>query len=118
MGLIQPAMIYSCFLTESLLLFSVVEDGVGARYDMSGDDAKSVVLACLQLGPDNEGQYRLREIKSKDDAWDDLELPDGHKHIVQSLIQSHFAKDKSQKIDFDIVRDKGTTYLEPDFGCH
>lgn len=39
------------------------------------------------------------------DAWDDLELPEGHKEIVQSLIKSHFAKDKSKSTD--LTRDKG-----------
>lgn len=41
----------------------------------------------------------------KTDAWDDLELPEGHKEIVQSLIKSHFAKDKSKCMD--LSRDKG-----------
>lgn len=47
----------------------------------------------------------LRPIEVKTDAWDDLELPEGHKEIVQSLIKSHFAKDKSKCMD--LSRDKG-----------
>lgn len=49
----------------------------------------------------------LKGMEAKPDAWNDLELPDGHREIVQSLIKSHFAKDKSKKVDFDLVRDKG-----------
>jgi hypothetical protein len=48
----------------------------------------------------------LRLIEPKTDGWDDLELPEGHKEIVQSLIKSHFAKDKSKSMDF--ARDKGS----------
>lgn len=47
----------------------------------------------------------LRPIELKTDAWDDLELPEGHKEIVQSLIRSHFAKEKSKGVD--LARDKG-----------
>lgn len=47
----------------------------------------------------------LRPVERKTDAWDDLELPEGHKEIVQSLIKSHFAKDKSKSMD--LSRDKG-----------
>lgn len=43
----------------------------------------------------------------KTDGWNDLELPNGHKEIVQSMINSHFTKDKSTRVDFDLVQNKG-----------
>ncbi len=49
----------------------------------------------------------LRPVKVKTDGWDEIELPEGHMDIVQSLIKSHFAKDKSKSMDFNIVEDKG-----------
>lgn len=61
---------------------------------------------CLQIGKSAEGQDRLRTVKSRPEPWNNLELPDGHKDIVQSLISSHFSKNKSS-IHFDLVRDKG-----------
>ena len=64
---------------------------------------------CLHLGYDSEGQNRLRPVKQKTDAWDDLEIPDGHKSIVQSLIESHFTKHETKRMDFDLIRDKGMT---------
>ena len=63
---------------------------------------------CLQLGHDSDGQNRLRAVRQQLDAWDDLEIPDGHKNIVQSLIESHFAKHKARRMNFDLVRNKGT----------
>ena len=62
---------------------------------------------CLQLGHDNEGQNRLRPVKQQIDAWDDVEIPGGHKNIVQSLIDSHFTKDETKRMDFGLIRDKG-----------
>ena len=56
---------------------------------------------------DGRGMEYLKPVKEKLDGWNDLELPDGHKEIVQSLINSHFTKDKSGSVDFDLVRDKG-----------
>lgn len=43
----------------------------------------------------------------KTDGWNDLELPDGHKEIVQSLIDSHFTQNKDASIDFDLTKGKG-----------
>lgn len=41
------------------------------------------------------------------DAWQDLEIPQGHKSIVQALINTHFSKDKTKDAHFDLVREKG-----------
>lgn len=59
------------------------------------------VIACLQLGES------LRAIERQDNAWQDLEIPVGHKNIVQSLIDTHFSQDKARDTQFDLVRDKG-----------
>ena len=65
------------------------------------------LLACLQLGRDAEEEERLKVRVPREDAWSDLELPPGHKDIVQSLIQAHFAK-KSHRVECDLVRNKGS----------
>ncbi|KAK7701795.1 hypothetical protein SLS57_011600 [Botryosphaeria dothidea] len=62
---------------------------------------------CLQLGTDKAGQERLRPVTRRDDAWSDLQLPDGHKDIVQALVRSHITKEDSEKMDFDLIKDKG-----------
>lgn len=61
----------------------------------------------LQLGPNDQGEERLRKVHRDNDPWDELEIPPGHKDIVQSLVKAHFTKDKSRKMDFDLIRDKG-----------
>lgn len=63
--------------------------------------------ACLKLGVGGDGQSFLRKIMPRPEPWNNLELPEGHKHIVQSLIESHFAKDNMRRINFDLVRGKG-----------
>ncbi|KAK6440344.1 hypothetical protein LTR95_003425 [Oleoguttula sp. CCFEE 5521] len=68
---------------------------------------RSRTWACLRLGKDDRGKAYLIEIEEQQDAWTDLEIPTGHKNIVQSLIQSHSVKNKSKETHFDIVRDKG-----------
>nr|OQO20494.1 hypothetical protein B0A51_12123 [Rachicladosporium sp. CCFEE 5018] len=68
---------------------------------------RSRTWACLRLGKDDRGKAYLIEIEEQQDAWTDLEIPTGHKNIVQSLIQSHSVKNKSTETHFDIVRDKG-----------
>ncbi|KAI9810741.1 MAG: hypothetical protein M1827_006079 [Pycnora praestabilis] len=67
--------------------------------------------ACLKLGRDARGVEFLRPVEEKKDGWNGLELPEGHKEIVQSLINSHFAMDKSATINFDSVRGKGLIIL-------
>lgn len=68
---------------------------------------------CLQLGLNSKGEDRLRPVKRIHDAWNDLEIPLGHKDIVQSLVESHFSKTRSEKMDFDLVRDKGKEAQKP-----
>lgn len=69
-----------------------------------------MILACLHIGLDAKGEERIKEVKPRPDAWNDLELPDGHKNIVQSLIESHFMKGE-KRLQFDLVRDKGMFHL-------
>ncbi|PYI05458.1 P-loop containing nucleoside triphosphate hydrolase protein [Aspergillus sclerotiicarbonarius CBS 121057] len=63
--------------------------------------------ACLQIGKDDEGRERLREIEKPEAPWGDLKLPGDHKSLVQSLIDSHFSQDKYRKIEFDLINSKG-----------
>lgn len=74
-----------------------------------GDSCFLIVLdlACLQLGLDDDGNKRLSKIETKAEGWDDLQLPGRHKHIIQSLVESHFGKHRSKSVYYDLVRDKG-----------
>ncbi|CAK3888998.1 Hypothetical predicted protein [Lecanosticta acicola] len=58
--------------------------------------------ACLRCSGNT-----FRDVKERSDAWNDLKIPESHKHIVRSLIESHFAKGKSGNNEFDLIRDKG-----------
>ena len=60
--------------------------------------------ACLQL--DSSGVH-LTQIDRRADAWQDLEIPKGHKDIVQALINTHFSKDKTKDPGLDLVHEKG-----------
>lgn len=63
--------------------------------------------ACLQIGTTGPVQGRLRRIQPRADSpWQDLEIPNDHKNIVQSLIATHFST-KDQNMQFDLVKDKG-----------
>lgn len=53
------------------------------------------------------GGARLKPITNLKHGWDELELPEGHKDIVQSLIERHFAKEHSGPAGFDVVAEKG-----------
>lgn len=63
--------------------------------------------ACLQIGKDTDGKERLTRIEASPEPWNKLELPDGHKDIVQSSIESHFSTDQSKNVHWDLVKDKG-----------
>ncbi|KAM0718471.1 hypothetical protein Q7P37_005541 [Cladosporium fusiforme] len=63
--------------------------------------------ACLRLGADDSGREHLTLVAQRVDPWQDLEIPSGHKSIVQALIKTHFSKDKVQDAQFDLVREKG-----------
>lgn len=49
---------------------------------------------------------RLTPVKATFEPWNNLELPEGHKDMVQSLIAYHFCKDNSN-VHWDLVREKG-----------
>ena len=93
-----------------MLFVFAFENGVSLEVYFHEKRLTCLPIACLQIGIDSKGQERLRELEPRLDAWNDLELPEGHKDIVQSLIQSHFDKDRSQKVEFDLVHDKGTAF--------
>ncbi|KAF9640915.1 ATPase [Lasiodiplodia theobromae] len=63
--------------------------------------------ACLQIGKEINGNERLTIPEALKEPWNNLELPSGHKELVQSLITSHFSTDKAKGLQFDLVRDKG-----------
>lgn len=63
--------------------------------------------ACLKLGRDNDGEEMLKEKACRPEPWNDLQLPDGHKRLVQSLIESHSLKQGPRNLHFDLVRAKG-----------
>ncbi|KAK4100557.1 hypothetical protein N658DRAFT_535937 [Parathielavia hyrcaniae] len=60
--------------------------------------------ACLQLGQNANGEEMLRPRVPRPEPWNDLELPDGHKNLVQSLIESQIDGNTSKKLEFDLVR--------------
>jgi hypothetical protein len=57
----------------------------------------------------------LRDIKARKNGFEDLELPSGHKDVVQALVQTHFRRNGKKgepsswdnEEQFDLVRDKG-----------
>jgi hypothetical protein len=53
----------------------------------------------------------LRKRHPRPEPWNHLELPDGHKSLVQSLIESHVDGNASSKLHFDLVRAKGRALL-------
>ncbi|OJD32654.1 aaa family atpase [Diplodia corticola] len=63
--------------------------------------------ASIQLGSGEDGLKRISELTRCEEPWNSLELPQGHKEILQSLIASHFSMGKSKSVHFDAVRDKG-----------
>lgn len=64
--------------------------------------------ACLLIGKDTDKRERLTPVEATPEPWNNLELPKGHKEIVQSLIESHFSRNKSH-VHWDLVKDKGKT---------
>ncbi|OTA05566.1 hypothetical protein A9Z42_0062470 [Trichoderma parareesei] len=51
------------------------------------------------------------------DAWTSLVLPEGHKHMVHSVVQAHFRDKKNvcseDEIQTDLIRGKGSHYPPP-----
>ncbi|QYT04743.1 AAA domain-containing protein [Trichoderma simmonsii] len=68
---------------------------------------KTRTWACLHLGKNAFGEEQLTEIIPQKHPWDNLELPLGHKEIVQSLIESHFSNNVGKQMHFDLVKGKG-----------
>lgn len=60
------------------------------------------------MGSDEGGDSWFRERQRRIDPWNDLEIPEGHKSLVQSLIASHLEDHPSRRLQFDLVRGKGT----------
>ncbi|EGO60160.1 hypothetical protein NEUTE1DRAFT_143634 [Neurospora tetrasperma FGSC 2508] len=63
--------------------------------------------ACLRIGKDNDGEEMMKEKNQRREPWNDLQLPDGHKRLVQSLIESHSDHRGPHSLHFDLVRAKG-----------
>lgn len=53
----------------------------------------------------------LRVRHRRPEPWNDLQLPDGHKSLVQSLIESHMTGHTTRRLHFDLVRAKGIASL-------
>ncbi|KAK0372175.1 hypothetical protein CLIM01_10462 [Colletotrichum limetticola] len=65
--------------------------------------------ACIPLGsptPESRGQG-LRKMFEDEHAWKYLQIDDGHRTIIKSLMATHFRKKKSERRQFDIIQDKG-----------
>ncbi|KAK2000769.1 hypothetical protein LX36DRAFT_738928 [Colletotrichum falcatum] len=65
--------------------------------------------ACLPLGSgilDNQA-HSLTRMKEDHQAWDNLQIDDGHRTIIKSLMATHFRKKRSERRQFDIIQDKG-----------
>ncbi|KAK1624637.1 hypothetical protein BDP81DRAFT_329399 [Colletotrichum phormii] len=65
--------------------------------------------ACTPLGSgslETQGHSLTRMGEDKE-AWDYLQIDDGHRTIIKSLMATHFRKNKSERRQFDIIQDKG-----------
>lgn len=78
----------------------------------SRENSNTTDKACLQLGYDKDGVERLKERSLRPEPWNDLQLPEGHKRLVQSLIESHSANWRSKSLQFDLIRAKGNDVLK------
>ncbi|KAK4971270.1 hypothetical protein LTR66_011426 [Elasticomyces elasticus] len=64
--------------------------------------------ACLAMRED-----KLRNVSKQDSGWDELQLPDGHRKMVESLVERHFRNKENslqhpeESLDFDFVQGKG-----------
>lgn len=67
------------------------------------------LLACLEIGrdPKDSTKQKLSSVDAKPDAWRDLQISQDHRNVIESLMASHFTKNKSERRQFDFVRDKG-----------
>ncbi|TGJ79258.1 hypothetical protein E0Z10_g9506 [Xylaria hypoxylon] len=55
----------------------------------------------------SDGQEMLKEKRVHEEPWQDLQLPDGHKRLIQSLIESHSTETSSRRVQYDLIRGKG-----------
>ncbi|KXH34264.1 hypothetical protein CNYM01_01069 [Colletotrichum nymphaeae SA-01] len=65
--------------------------------------------ACIPLGSNSlETQTQsLKKMKENREAWDYLQIADGHRTVIKSLMATHFGKTKSERRQFDVIQDKG-----------
>ncbi|PYH73720.1 ATP-binding protein [Aspergillus vadensis CBS 113365] len=63
--------------------------------------------ACLRIGRGPNEVEQLRQRETAGNPWLKLRLPNGHEELIQSLIHSHFARQKSRGVHFDLMRNKG-----------
>ncbi|GAW27235.1 putative AAA family ATPase [Rosellinia necatrix] len=63
--------------------------------------------ACLRIGTDKDSQETLTVKHRRKEPWLHLQLPDGHKRLIQSLVESHSADRGSSNVEFDLIRAKG-----------
>ncbi|EXF84915.1 hypothetical protein CFIO01_02128 [Colletotrichum fioriniae PJ7] len=70
--------------------------------------------ACIPLGfsSSKTQQHSLTRMTKDYNAWDYLQIDDGHRTIIKSLMATHFRKNKSERRQFDIIQDKGMTPTE------
>ena len=87
-------------------LYCARDAGVSS-HNHASERALTTSRACLRLSLDDSGGDRLTPIDRPEDSWKDLEIPDGHKSVVQALISTHFSKDRNKDTQFDLVREKG-----------
>ncbi|KAK4681728.1 hypothetical protein QC764_109960 [Podospora pseudoanserina] len=65
------------------------------------------------MGKDNAGEEMMNKTRRRSEPWDDLQLPDGHKRLVQSLIESHSDHEGPRSLHFDLERGSPFSYT----GC-
>ncbi|KAF5502464.1 hypothetical protein CGCA056_v014281 [Colletotrichum aenigma] len=65
--------------------------------------------ASIPLGAGNAGtdDHSLTRMTADPSAWDSLQIDQNHRSIIQSLMATHFRKNKSERRQFDLIRDKG-----------
>lgn len=68
-----------------------------------------MIPASIPLRPGKPGtdDHSLTRVKADPSAWDSLQIDQNHRSIIQSLMATHFRKNKSERRQFDLIRDKG-----------
>ncbi|KAK3303791.1 uncharacterized protein B0T15DRAFT_577053 [Chaetomium strumarium] len=74
----------------------------GSKTNIANEGLSLLHAACLQIGKDIYGNPTLTNVQQTDEPWQNLELPTGHKETVHSLVDSHFSKDRSKNMHFDL----------------